>query len=70
MCTNFKDDRPIDKPTGAEEINGYPIRKAKLKFTYLYKNFKFSKTAVIALAFLVSNYRYLIVFNVFNVLIF
>ena len=46
MCINFHDDRPIDKPTGAEEINDYPIRKAKLKFIYLYKNIKFSKTAM------------------------
>ena len=47
MCTNFKDDRPIDKPTAAEEINGYPIRKAKLKFPYLYKNIEFSKNAIL-----------------------
>ena len=43
MCANFHDDRPIDKPTGAKEINGYPIKKAKLRFPYLYKNIKFSK---------------------------
>ena len=43
MCATFHDYRPIDKPTGAEEINDYPIRKAKLRFTYLYKNIKFSK---------------------------
>ena len=46
MCASFHDDRPIDKPTGAGEMNGYPIRKAKLNFTYLYKNIKLSKTAM------------------------